>query len=134
MDNSVRDLLESYPEDARAALIRLRELILRTGIDHGLAPLEESLKWGEPSYAAKGGSAVRIDWKSRHPDKCFVLFQCQTKLVETFREIYGDSFEYEGNRAIVLKLSQDIPVKQLGHCISLSLRYHKLKHLPLLGA
>ncbi len=114
--------------------MRLRELILAAAEEYEVGPVQESLKWGEPSYRAEGGSAVRIDWKPKSPDKCFVFFQCQTRLIETFKEIYGDTFEYETNRAIVLDLSQKIPDQELRHCISLSLRYHKLKHLQLLGA
>ncbi|MCG8413940.1 MAG: DUF1801 domain-containing protein [Pseudomonadales bacterium] len=134
MDASVKERFDSYPGKARSKLIRLRKLILQTGAEYKVGPLEESLKWGEPSYSAKGGSAVRIDWKPKFPDKCFVFFQCQTKLIETFKEIYGDTFEYEGKRAIVLTMENDIPAQELKHCIYLSLQYHKLKHLPLLGA
>lgn len=133
MNTLVKELFDSYPEDARTMLTRLRDLIIQTGKEYEVGPLEESLKWGEPSYSAKGGSSVRIDWKSKTPDKCFVYFQCQTRLIETFKEIYCNTFDYDGKRAIVLDLSQAIPVRELKHCISLSLRYKKLKHLPLLG-
>lgn len=113
---------------------QLRRIILQVAQENGLGEVEESLKWGEPSFVAKGGSAVRIDWKVKFPDSCFVFFQCQTSLVETFKELYGDVFRYEGNRALVLDLSQGLPVRELKHCIFLSLQYHKLKHLPWLGA
>lgn len=133
MDAIVKKKFDSYPKEARSKLIQLRKLIVRTGIEYEVGPLEETLKWGEPSYVTKGGSAVRIDWKPKFPDKCFVFFQCQTRLIETFKEIYGDTFEYEGKRAIVLGMQNDIPTQELKHCIYLSLQYHELKHLPLLG-
>jgi len=133
MDTLVKELFDSYPERPRLTLIRLRDLIIQTGKDYEVGLLEESLKWGEASYSANGGSTVRIDWKPEFPEKCFVYFQCQTRLIETFKEIYGDTFNYDGKRAIVINLSQEIPVQELKHCISLSLSYHKLKHLPLLG-
>ena len=133
MNTLVKELFDSYPEDARAMLTRVRDFIIQTAKEYDIGPIEESLKWGEPSYSAKGGSSVRIDWKAKTPDKCFVYFQCQTRLIETFKEIYGNTFDYDGKRAIVLDLSQAIPVRELKHCISLSLRYKKLKHLPLLG-
>ena len=133
MDTLVKELFDSYPERPRLTLIRLRDLIIQTGKDYEVGLLEESLKWGEASYSANGGSTVRIDWKPKFPEKCFVYFQCQTRLIETFKEIYGDTFNYDGKRAIVIDLSQEIPVQELKHCIFLSLNYHKLKHLPLLG-
>ncbi|MEQ8409741.1 MAG: DUF1801 domain-containing protein [Gammaproteobacteria bacterium] len=134
MDILVKEIFDSYPEKPRVALTQLRELIVQAATEHKVGPLEESVKWGEPSYRAKDGCAVRIDWKSKFPDKCFIFFQCQTTLVETFKEIYGDLFEFEGRRAIVFDLSQEFPEQELKHCISLSLKYQKVKHLPLLGA
>lgn len=138
MKASVTESFDSYPVQARHMLMRLRVLILEVASENDIGPVEESLKWGEPSFSVKGASPVRIDWKEKYPDKCFVFFQCQTSLVETFKEIYGDTFSYDGKRAIVLDLSkkhpQELPVLELKHCIALSLAYHKLKHLPLLGA
>ena len=134
MEAIVEKAIESYPAQAKTLFVQLRQIILQVAEENSLGLIEESLKWGEPSYLAKGGSAVRIGWKSKFPDQCFVFFNCQTSLVETFKEIYGDVFRYEGNRAIVCSLSQNLPEKELKHCLFLSLQYHKLKHLPLLGA
>lgn len=138
MKTSIETSFDSYPVLARQMLMQLKALILEAAAENKIGLVEESLKWGEPSFAVQGGSPVRIDWKEKHPDKCFVYFQCQTSLVETFREIYGDTFEYDGKRAIVLELSesslQKLSVLELKHCVTLSLQYHKLKHLPLLGA
>lgn len=132
---AVRAVFDAYPAPVRTKLLRLRRLILDTAQSHELLEgLQESLKWGEPSYLAKGGSAVRIDWKSKTPDQYAMYFQCQTSLVSTFREIHGEAFDFEGNRAIVFRRAQRLPVRPLKHCVSLALRYHRLKHLPLLGA
>lgn len=131
----VRAVFDAYPAPVRTKLLRLRRLIFETAAAHGVADtLQESLKWGEPSYLAKGGSAVRIDYKPKAPDRYAMYFQCQTSLVPTFRELHGQAFEFEGNRAIVFRRAQALPVEPLKHCISLALRYHRLKHLPLLGA
>ena len=63
--------------------------------------LEETLKWGEPSYLTKGGITLRMDWKDRALDRYEMYFNCNTSLVDTFKEVYGDVFTFEGNRAIV---------------------------------
>lgn len=133
MENSVKGKFDSYPDNIRPLLLKLREIILDVAKDYEVGPIEESLKWGEPSYIAKGGSTVRIDWKPKHPHQYFIYFHCQTVLVETFKEMYGDVFLYEGKRAIILDARKKIPSTELRHCISLALRYHKLKNLPLLG-
>ena len=63
--------------------------------------LEETLKWGEPSYLVKKGSTIRMDWKVKTPDQYAMYFKCTSKLVPTFRELFGDLFKYEKNRAIL---------------------------------
>lgn len=42
-----------------------------------------------------------------------IYFHCQTKLIETFKGIYSDEFEYEGKRVIVAPLGAGIREKPL---------------------
>lgn len=95
--------------------------------------VEESLKWGEPSYATLAGSPVRLGWSEKEPEKVGVYFHCQTKLVSTFREVYPEVFTLEGNRGIVFSVGDVIPEKELRHCLELAFTYHRRKKLPLLG-
>lgn len=134
LDVAIKEKFESFPKEIQSELMRLREFILEVAEECELGAVEESLKWGELSYSVKGGSPTRIGWRPNSPEEYCLFFHCQTTLVETFKEIYGDLFAYEGNRAIVLKRSEEVPLKELKHCIGLALRYHKRKHLPLLGA
>ena len=134
IDPVVKQRFEQYPAAAKARLEELRSLIFHCATELGIKKVDESLKWGEPSYHAKTGSPIRIDWKDKSPNHYYLFFHCQTKLVDTFRELYGDSLNFEGNRALVLNLSDPLPVEMLKHCLSLALSYHQRKHLPLLGA
>ena len=112
----------------------LRQLVLDTALEtQEVTKIEETLKWGEPSYLTKSGSTIRMDWKESKPDQYALYFNCKTKLVDTFKERYGNEFKYEGNRAIIFNKNDTIPIKELKHCISLSLTYHNIKHLPMLG-
>jgi len=131
----VREKFLAYPDDVRGTLLQLRELILETaaGIDD-VGSVEETLKWGEPSYVSRIGSTVRIDWKEHSPHQYAMYFHCGTKLVATFRELYRDQLRFEGNRALVFDLAERIDEDAVRHCVALTLRYHKVKHLPLLGA
>ena len=133
-NSNVLKKFSSYPKDVRSKLECLRALIMEVARDEGVEDVEETLKWGEPSYKSKMGSAIRIDWKKRQPDRYSMYFNCKTKLVSTFKEIYPDSFSYAGNREIYFKMNESLPTKELKHCIYLSLNYHKIKQLPLLGA
>ena len=130
----VAQVFDSYPEDMRKRMMRLRQLVLDAASEtEGVNSLEETLKWGEPSYLTKGGSTVRIDWKVRASDQYAMYFNCNTPLIETFKEIYGDTFTFEGKRAIVFGETDELPVDQLKHCVSTALTYHRVKHLPFLG-
>ena len=136
MENpEVLEVFNNYPEPIRQKLMFLRQLVLDTASEtEGVVSLEEALKWGEPSYLAKSGSAIRMGWKRSKPDQYALYFNCKTKLVDTFKELYNGLFKFEGNRAIVFNENDEIPVSELKHCISLSLKYHRIKHLPMLGA
>lgn len=130
----VADTFKSYPEDMRRKLMFLRQLVIDVVSDTpDIGDLKETLKWGEPSYLVKGGSTVRIGLKKSRPEYYAMYFNCNTKLVDTFKEIYPESFNFEGNRAIVFHRDDSVPSQALKHCVALALQYHKLKHLPLLG-
>jgi len=130
----VADVFASYPDQIRRKALTLRQLIFDTAIDNQLQPPEETLKWGEPSYLIKKGSTVRIGWSEKNPNDIGLYFNCQTSLVETFQELYGDELRFSGVRAILIGKREKIPTTVIKHCVSLALTYHKVKHLPLLGA
>ncbi|ANW23137.1 hypothetical protein BA953_02380 [Vibrio coralliilyticus] len=134
MEPSMQAHFNQYPEDVRTKLLNLRAIIFQLAEELSLGVVSESLKWGEPSFSVKSGSPVRIDWKSTTPDQYYLFFHCQTKLVDTFRELYGDVLDFQGNRAIVLELSKPLPKDAIRPCLIMSMTYHKIKHLPLLGA
>jgi hypothetical protein len=134
-DPRTKEVFKNYPKPVQTQMEQLRELVLEAASEvDGLENLEETLKWGEPSYLTKHGSTVRMDWKEKKPDQYTMYFKCTSKLVPTFKELYQDTFTFEGDRAIVFKLDEKIPEKELKHCIKLALTYHKVKHLLLLEA
>ena len=129
-----KEVIASYPMLAQEKLLNLRRLILEAAKDaEQVQKLEETLKWGEPSYVTKKGSTIRIDWKEKNPDQYAVYFKCTSKLVPTFKLFFGDIFSYQGNRAIVFDLQQDVPEQELKQCITAALRYHNVKQFTNLG-
>lgn len=123
-----------YPEAVRPRMERLRALVREVANETlEMGGVEESLKWGEPSFRSKIGSTLRMDWKPRAPEHYALYFQCTTKLVDTFRLVFGSLFAYEGTRAIVFHLNQNLPETELKACIRATLMYHKVKHLDMLG-
>ena len=135
MENKeVAEIFSKYPNKIRKKLMQLRQLILDTASEtEGINEIEETLKWGEPSYLVKTGSTIRMDWKESKPNEYALYFNCKTKLADTFNELYKNKLNIEGNRAIIFNVNAEIPIKEIKHCISLALTYHSIKHLPMLG-
>lgn len=130
----VKSVFAKYPVPVRKKMLALRELIIETAKETDqVSNLEETLKWGEPSYLTPIGSTVRMDWKEKIPDQYAMYFQCTSRLVETFRLVFNKKFQHEGKRAIIFKLNKKIPVEELKACIRAALTYHKVKSLQTLG-
>lgn len=130
----VSQKFDSYPPKIKSKLNALRSLIIETATEIGtIKRLEEALKWGEPSYLVKKGSTIRIDWKPKTPDYYAMYFKCTSKLVPTFKALFGHTFTYEKTRAIRFKIEEEIPKDALKVCIELALKYHTVKDKPLLG-
>lgn len=129
----VSETFDRYPKKQREILLTIRQLIFEAAAEENIDDVEETLKWGEPSYLTKNGSTIRLAWRKSFPKQVGVFFHCQTSLIETFKEIHPHEFTFEGNRAIIFEEGDTVPVDALKHCLSLSLTYHKIKHLPLLG-
>lgn len=121
-------VFRAYPAPIRARLLALRRLIFDTAkTTKGVGRLEETLKWGQPSYLTaetKSGSTIRIDQVKSTANQYAVYFHCQTDLVATFRELYPKEFSFGGNRSIILNAGDKIPEPALRHCLALALTYH----------
>ena len=130
-DTGVARAFEACPAPARTRLLALRELIFRTAAKtSGVGQLNETLKWGEPAYltaASKSGSTIRIGWKKPHATQYAIYFNCQTRLVDTFRTLFPGEFRFEGNRAIVFEVADAVPTDSLALCIAAALTYHRSK-------
>jgi hypothetical protein len=130
----VEKVFANYPDFVQGKMQKLRALVIETAEEiSGLTDLEETLKWGEPSFVTKNGSPLRMDWKEKTPDQYAIYFQCTSRIVDTFRLVFDHKFQYEGNRAIIFQLNQKIPIEELKECIRAALIYHKVKHLETLG-
>ena len=130
-DSTVDAVFNAYPPPVKAKLLALRRLIFDTaGRTEGVGRLQETLKWGQPSYLTPetgSGSTIRVDRVKSQTTQYAVYFHCQTDLVETFRELYPTELSYGGNRSILLNADEAIPQAALRHCVALALTYHLTK-------
>lgn len=126
LPQELRSAFAAVPDEVSAFWTELRALVLETAArTDGAGAVAESLKWGEPSFAAPGGTPIRLGWKPASPGTVRLLVHCQTDLVSRWRERYGDTFVFEGTRAIALPLGQRLPRAELAHCIAMALTYKR---------
>lgn len=124
--NDVARAFEDMPPDAQEPLQRLRRLILDTAANTpGVGPVTETLKWGQPSYLTektKAGSTIRLGCPKQGG---FAIYtHCQTSIMADFQALFPDDFTFDGNRAVVFKAGDDLPLDKLGFLISRALTYH----------
>jgi hypothetical protein len=127
-DPRVAEVFAHFPAPVRPKLLKLRELIFQTAAENpDIGRLEETLKWGQPSYLTnqtKSGSTIRLDALREKPDGYALYFHCQTNLVETFRKRFGRKFSYEGNRALHFSAANSIATHEVCECLVAALTYH----------
>jgi len=128
----VAAVLNSYSQPVRKRLLELRELVLATAAETpGVGPIEETLKWGQPSFVTtktRSGSTVRM--AATKPDSPFdyaLFFICNTNLVDGFKDLFGDTLDYEGNRALLFSVDAAVPTDEVRECIAMALTYHLTK-------
>jgi len=131
LPKDVAAAFDGYPKPARRPLLKLRELIHLAALDaDATGGITETLKWGQPSYLPKRsrvGTTVRLGTLKTAPESPALFVHCQTRLIETFRQHYPDTFIYEGNRALLLRGDDPLPEAEIRHCVSLALTYHLWK-------
>lgn len=122
---------DAYPVEYRNRLLAIRRLILGVPNHHPeIGSLEETLKWGEPSYLPKKkniGSTVRLNWRPAYGEKVGLFVMCSTPLISEFKTHYPDELEFEGKRCVWVPLKGALQVEPLKHCIALALTYHLRK-------
>lgn len=127
---AVAEAFASFPKPVRDRLLQVRDLIFDTAAStEGVGQIEETLKWGEPSYVtarSRSGSTIRLG-QDKASGAAAIHFICHTNLVEDFRRLYPDALRTEGNRSIVLPEDDAVDEAALRHCIALALTYHLRK-------
>jgi hypothetical protein len=133
LNPEVEAVFNSYPEEIKSKLIFLRHLIYDTAAAiEEIGEIEETLKWGEPSYLtpkSKSGSTIRIAWKESKDEQYSMFFKCTANLVPAFKEKFPQTFKFGGNRSIDFNLNDNVPVQELKQCIALAMTYHLNKKL-----
>jgi len=129
MGEEVISAFDAFRPDARAQLLRMRDLIFETA--HTMpevGPIEEALRWGQPAYLtseSKSGTTIRLGTAGGDGLHVAMFFNCRTTLVGSFRGLFDDVFQFEGDRAILVPVAQPVPKEELAECIAMALAYHR---------
>ena len=128
-DPDVAAVFAGYADAVRPSLLALRRLIIDTArFTDGVGELEETLKWGQPSYLTsqtRSGSTIRLGASAADSLHDYAMyFICHTNLVDGFEASFGDSFSYERSRALVFSVGDDVPKDELVECVARALTYH----------
>lgn len=125
---AVKAVFGAFPASASAKLTAVRSEIFQIGKQlPEIALIEESLKWGQPSYATnpKTGTPIRLGLHEEDQPALFV--HCQTTLVAVHRGIAPPSVKFIDNRAILLTDFDDAENAFLNTFITAALTYHMEK-------
>ena len=128
LNPDVEATVATWPKAAQTKFAEIRRRIrLEAAQTPEVGPLTETIKWGEPSWlteATKSGTTIRVAWKPARADKIGVFVSCQTSIIETLREVYGDTLSYDGARGLLISLEAPVPENGLTHLIRLAQSYH----------
>ena len=127
----VKAVIDGYPEWVQSPVLRIRQWIFEiAGSDPMIGKIEETLKWGEPSYLTsqtKSGSTIRLAWRAKHPEEFGIFLNCQTTLIDEARSLFPTRLRFEGNRGILFMKNDALPEDEIKLCLDMALTYHKRK-------
>lgn len=123
---AVAEAFEAFPEDVREGVLVLRDLILEQAKQMPqVGPIEETLKWGQPSYLTpktKAGSTLRL---GQPKTGGFAIYaHCQTSIISSFAEAFPGMDTIEGTRAIHFTSVDQIDPERHALLIRHALGYH----------
>lgn len=122
----VQAAFEAFESDEQRALLGIRRMIFTLASEtDGVGSIEETLKWGQPSYLTvkpKSGTTIRLGV----PEKGYVAVyvHCGTTIVASFRDVYQDTYRTEGKRAVYFALHEPLPEDAIKTLLNLALTYH----------
>ena len=127
------DVIEKYnafPVDVKEKIFRLRDWLIDVSESlEDVTRIEESLKWGEPSYRSNIGSTIRFYWSEKRPEIIGMYCQCTSLLIPSIKNTFGNAFLYDGNRGVLLDKNGLWDEEKIKQIMIAALRYHKVKHL-----
>ncbi len=116
--------LDQIPPAQRRAMLTLRQMIFEeAGADPRFGPIDESLKWGQPSYVParpRIGTAIRLGTQG---NRVALFTHCQTSVMADVRPLFGPEAQFDGTRGVGFA-PEDLPEMPIRGLIRAALGYY----------
>ena len=125
--DQVADAFSRFNPAEHATLLAVRGLIHELATETpGVGTLEESLKWGSPSYVTvspRTGTPIRLDRHNSDENTVGVYVHCQSRVMEQFKVVHPSSPRTLGARALLLHTDKALPLAALSDFLLIALTY-----------
>ena len=121
---AVQAAFDAFDLPHQGHLSALRDLIFDIAETLPVGRIDETLKWGQPSYATpdtRAGTPIRLGVTSA--GDLAVLTHCQTTVMSDFRALAPPAFRFDGNRALHLDPNAPLPINEIAPLIRAALTY-----------
>jgi hypothetical protein len=126
--SAARDALAAFPQPARTTLMAVRAMIFDIAATlpphHHVGRVEESTKWGQPSYATpdtKSATPIRLGLSKAGDPAIFT--HCQSTVMRDFRDLAAPNLNFDGNRAVYLPNNYPPKLDEFAPLIRAALTY-----------
>jgi hypothetical protein len=121
---AIKSAYDAFDEGPRAALLALRDLIFDTADALPVGAIEESLKWGQPSYTTAGSrAATPIRLGVTKTGDVGMFTHCQSTVMSDFRALAPTDMRFDGNRGLLLEPNDTLPLDDITPLIRAALTY-----------
>ncbi len=126
MDQDIKAKFSKFSETQRDGLMLLRSLIFAEAQTlPQIGPLQEVLKWGQPSYVTPESKAATTLRLGTHQKAEFALYaHCQSTVIASYEARFPGWDRIDGNRAVLFNNLAEIEPFRLKTLIRHALTYH----------
>lgn len=124
--------IKHWPDAAQARLWACRALFHQIAQDAKVGRLDETLKWGQPSWrpvAPRTGSTLRAGWHSDRAQMLSLFVDCKTDLAARMRDFYPHLPLNDGRRHLAVAIEGPLPQQALSHLAEMTFTYHRARRL-----
>ncbi len=120
--HKIRDVFMRVPDPARSGMLYLRDKLYEIAKTiPATKGLDESLKWGQPSYVPKSGIGTPL--RLGQTDEGFGLFvHCQTTVISEFASLTSN-VNIDGNRGVLFTSMDEVKGSNLEPMICHAMTY-----------